>query len=432
MEKAKLVLKGVAMGLADVVPGVSGGTLALILGIYVRFIDAIRSLNVRWVVGFVRWARAGFAAADRGHFLDPILAIHWSFLVPLGAGIASAIVVGSRVIPPLMVAYPEATYSFFFGLILASIWLPIREMRRRGPKEAAAVVLATLAAFFLVGTSAQPVLQFYEKSATEDLAFEAFTKQHPSVYTPEQLYCPRSGAGDNRALREQLRADPGQAALAAHLEEVCVALAATAADAHTYAETRSRYHLARKDPNNPFHQVVIPAGTPVHVPKPAHWFLFLAGFIAICAMVLPGISGSFILLVLGAYYFVLTSLKGTLESLVRLDPAWDAIGFVAVFSVGALLGLVSFARVMSWLFRQYGSVTLAAMVGLMLGCLRVIWPFKVGDMSSGVVANVMPSGWGAAGVPLVCFAAGVALIAGLTLLEIRAERAREARVSHGG
>lgn len=429
MHHLMTVLRGAAIGLADVVPGVSGGTVALILGIYVKFIQALRSLNVGWIPGFFRWAKAGFSAEARGHFLEPIQRIHWSFLVPLGVGILSAIVVGSRVIPPLMMDQPVAMFSLFFGLILASIALPIREMRRRGPLELLFVLLFAGLAWTFVGTSAQPVMTPQTFTEPEPMNLEAFTRAHPSVFTPEELYCPREGAANNVELREALLSSPDTRALAERLDNICASLAAARSDLALYQQIRTQEALGRKDPGNPFHEVVVPAGVPVHIPRPAHWFMFLAGFVAICAMVLPGISGSFLLLVFGVYYFLLTSLKGSIDSLIVLSPNVDAISYAGAFAIGALLGLVSFARLMSWLFQRFGSLTLAAMVGLMIGCLRAIWPYKIGDPGSGAVINVGPADGAELVTGLVAFSIGFGLVAALTIWEIRKARVSAAAVT---
>ena len=139
-----LFLRGLAMGFADVIPGVSGGTLALILGIYVRFIDAIKSVNFRWIAPMLRWAVTGFKREGRDEALRDLLSIHWSFLIPLGAGIVGSFGVGSVVVPFLMDRFPAPTAAFFTGLILASIAVPIREMPKRGPQHVVIGIVALI------------------------------------------------------------------------------------------------------------------------------------------------------------------------------------------------------------------------------------------------------------------------------------------------
>ena len=110
----KIVLKGFCMGTADVVPGVSGGTMAFILGIYQQLIEAIKSFDLDWLQGL-------FRLQGRIIFKRP----HFSFLIPLGIGIFSALIFFTRVIslPTLIVTHPEAIYGLFFGLILGSVWI---------------------------------------------------------------------------------------------------------------------------------------------------------------------------------------------------------------------------------------------------------------------------------------------------------------------
>ncbi|MFT4703790.1 MAG: putative membrane protein, partial [Bradymonadia bacterium] len=102
MNRAILVMKGMAMGFADVIPGVSGGTLALITGIYVSFLEAIKSLNINWIPPLFAWAFSGFKAEKRHVFFEAFLTIHWGFLIPLGVGIVLAFGLGSVIVPELM------------------------------------------------------------------------------------------------------------------------------------------------------------------------------------------------------------------------------------------------------------------------------------------------------------------------------------------
>src|SRR5690606_27607896 len=126
----------------------------------------------------------------------------------------------------------------------------------------------------------------------------------------------------------------------------------------------------------PYDEVIVPAGTPVRVPRPELWFVFVSGLIAICAMILPGISGSYLLLILGNYFFILNALKGFLKTAASLQLPLNQGAYVVVFCLGCGIGLLGFARVLSYLLREHAVPTLGVLVGLMIGCLRGIWPFR--------------------------------------------------------
>ena len=241
-----ILLKGFCMGAADVVPGVSGGTMAFILGIYRRLLEAIRAFNldlVKILAG--RDFRRALAHCD------------FAFLCVLGAGIFGALLFFTRIVslPGLLHSHPELVYGLFFGLIFGSIVVLIR---RLPPWR------ATDAIWIAVGATA--------------------------------------GLGV-------------------------------------------------------FNQV------PVSTPDSA-WFIFLCGVVAICAMILPGISGSFILLIMRKYAYV-----------------FDAIGHfklsvIIPFGLGAGLGLMAFARVLVWMLNRFERPTMLLINGILVASLWVIWPFQ--------------------------------------------------------
>lgn len=239
-------LKGMAMGAADVVPGVSGGTIAFITGIYTQLLESIRRITPRL---FALWRKEGFKAVWQH--------VNGTFLCVLLAGILTSIASLAKGISWTLTHHPIPLWSFFFGLIIASALhiakqLPAPKVR---PKTVLAVLLGIGFAYWI--TIANPL---------------------------------------------QLTAGP--------------------------------------------------------------LTVFLAGAIAICAMILPGISGSFILLLLGMY-----------------SPILDAVhqaqfGLLGLFAVGAVTGLLTFSHLLSWLLRRYYALTLAFLTGLMLGTLGKIWPWK--------------------------------------------------------
>ena len=234
------------MGSADVVPGVSGGTMAFILGIYRRLIDALRGFDLAWL-----------AALRRLDVVTLIRRPDLGFLLPLFAGIVLALLFFTRVVsvPRLLQQYPEPVYSLFFGLILASIVYLLRDIDRWRAREM--LVLA----------------------AGIGLGWLVFT--------------------------------------------------------------------------------LIPVETP-H----ATWFLFLSGALAICAMLLPGISGSFILLILKQYSTVFGAIG-----------AFN-LGVLLPFALGAVAGLLAFSRLLSLLLHRCYRATVVFIIGLLLASLWVIWPYQ--------------------------------------------------------
>ena len=410
------------MGFADVVPGVSGGTMALVLGIYVKFIEAIKSVNLSWIAPLGAWIVSGFKREKRDAVVEPLAAIHWGFLVPLVAGIVVAFGIGARVIPTMMDAYPTEMRGFFFGLIVASLIVPFREMKRRGAPEAAIAVVLAIGTFMGVGAHSEPTLSWAPQMLDQRVTLEDFSRAHPSIRTGEHLWCSHGEDHDNVALREAVAADPEQPGVAERLDEICAGLAERESDLEAWIAYRDSITndegdpiMGRKHDENPFNTVIVPANTPVETPTPALWFIFVGGLLGICAMVLPGISGSFILLVMGLYHFMLSSaLKGLIYGLIDLTiPTKPAI-YVAIFGTGCIIGIATFARIMSWLFKRHQALTLAAMIGIMVGALRAIWPWKLGDPHVGVI-NVVPDAGELAG-PLTAFAVGLVMVVALTVL----------------
>jgi putative membrane protein len=277
-------LKGFAMGAADAVPGVSGGTIALITGIYERLVDAVAGLTTRGPAVLREFAvghNPGRAAVARAAFVDLDLA----FLVALGLGVVSGVLTLANAVDYALHAAPAATYAFFFGLILASPWV----------------------------------------------------------------------------LRREVEATP--AALAAGLAGAALA----------------------------FYVSGLPARTAAFGPV----LLAVAGAIAISAMVLPGVSGSLVLLVLGPY----EQLTGAVSDLTDAalgggDPTGPMVALGA-FTVGAFVGVLSFARAVSWALDEYRAATMAFLVGVMVGALRrpaVEVAAEVAAWDAGTTAAVVGAG----------------------------------------
>ena len=239
-----LVLRGMAMGAADVVPGVSGGTIAFITGIYDRLLNSLRSFSPTLLLLL---KNEGIGACWKK--------VDGTFLVCVFGGILISILSFAHLISYLLAEFPVLIWSFFFGLILVSSLHMVRQVNHFGITSAMLFVMAAVAAY-MIGT-----------------------------LTPASL-------------------DP----------------------------------------------------TPL--------MLFFAGSIAICAMILPGISGSFLLLLMGLYATVLQAVK-TLDMVV-----------LTIFASGCVVGLLSFSHVLSWLLRKHRDLALSLLTGLMMGALGKVWPWK--------------------------------------------------------
>lgn len=256
-----ITLRGFVMGAADVVPGVSGGTMAFILGIYDELIDAIRA-----VLPFL-----GLLA--RLQVRQAFTVLPWRFLVALGLGIGTAILSLAKFLDWALDAHPTLVYALFFGLIVASVHVVRNHVREWTAFRVGVVVVATILTYFFVGL------------------------------------------------------------------------------------------------------------TPTETPN-GLWFVFLSASIAICAMILPGISGAFVLVLLGKYEYILGALV-----------AFD-LPIIVTFMAGAATGIVAFSNVLRWLLDHAHDVTVAVLVGFMIGALRKVWPWKALPSADGLAVgdlNVFPA-----------------------------------------
>ena len=284
-EYAVLVLKGMGMGAADVVPGVSGGTIAFIVGIYDELIDSIKSINMH-----------SLKLLFTGKITAFWKAINANFLLSLLFGIAVSILSLAKLMTYLLVNEPVLVWSFFFGLVLASTWFVSKDIKERNWKT-------------ILGFIAGAVIAYYITIAT-------------------------------------------------------------------------------------------PAETSTSL-----LFIFLCGAIAICAMILPGISGSFILVLLGKYFYIM-------EAVNKLD-----LIVLGVFAFGALLGITSFSRVLSYALKHFRNITLSVLTGFMLGSLNKVWPWNEvvetytdthGEVKPLVENNILPNEYLVEGIILMVI--GFALV----------------------
>ncbi len=263
-----LAVKGFAVGSGNVVPGVSGGTMAFILGIFEEMIESIRNAVepecVKALLTFQWKKAAGIANAK--------------FLLAVGFGAVVAVLSLARGLEWLLINQPVLVWSFFFGLILASVIVVAKRIRSWGGAVVPALVLGTAGAYALVG--------------------------------------------------------------------------------------------------------LVPLETP-----DTWWFLAISGGLSVCAMILPGVSGAFVLVLLGKYQTILVAIgHGQLDVL-------------AIAGLGAVIGLVIFAELLGWLFKHHHDMTVAVLTGFMLGSLRKVWPWKEtittyvdshGNAVPAVMSNIMP------------------------------------------
>ena len=256
-----LAFKGFLMGVADIIPGVSGGTIAFITGIYEDWINAIKSVDFHFGKLLMT-----------GKLKEAFRYVQWEFLFSLCLGIASAILLLSHLLDWLLTYKLEEVYSVFFGLILMTVPILFTKIERKS--------LLNLMILFLSSF------------------FAAYVFMMVPVNTPE-----------------------------------------------------------------------------------VWWFVMLSGALAICAMILPGISGAFILVLLGKYQFVL-----------RAIHQFDLL-VIFIFGLGVVLGVLLFVRLLSWCLRRYHNLSFSLLTGLVIGSLFKIWPWKYIEETGGLegkVINVLP------------------------------------------
>ena len=253
MAKSKLglILRGLGMGIAEVIPGVSGGTIAFITGIYEELIDSIKAVDLNLLKDLLRF-----------DFRSVSSRLNLSFLIFLFVGMGLGLLFGIFFISHMLENNPELLWSAFFALILASIPLMVRTIKNFNIRCVLAIIVGTIVAYFI-------------------------TELSPVTASAESYY------------------------------------------------------------------------------------IFFGGTVAIVALILPGISGSFILLLLGLYTLIIPSLKNFIS-----DPSMDDFKIIVVFALGCITGLLVFSRLISAAFKAYHDMTVALMSGFMLGSLNKIWPWR--------------------------------------------------------
>ena len=281
-------LKGFGMGAANVVPGVSGGTIALLTGIYSDIVDAISAITDKQT----------WKALLNGRFSEFWTLIKGSFLLSLAIGVILSILSLAKLMTFCLNNYPILTWAFFFGLIIASSFYMFRDIRKWSVKYVVTVIIGIILGIVVCTLS--------PTSTTDDA-----------------------------------------------------------------------------------------------------WFIFICGAIAICTMILPGISGSFILVIFGKYDYIMQAISGM------------NLPVLAVFALGCLVGILAFAKLLHWLLGKWEKETILILLGFVLGSLVKIWPWN--DMDAAAQAQILrcgsadPINYQIPGA-IVCCVAGVALVVIIELL----------------
>ena len=287
MDLIKTYFKGMLMGVADVIPGISGGTLALITGIYERLIDALKKLSPKSILQILK-ALLFISHKEQRH--KTLKEADLYFLLTLGAGVISAIALATNVIPNLIINHTAVTFSTFLGLILPTLLLPWRLVKKHNYKTYSAFIFGL--AITIISTMAVK----------------------------------NQGVQESQVL--------------------------------TFST--------------------------------ATWVCFGSAFIAISAMILPGISGSFILMLLGQYLFILGLVSQFLNNFrSEVDPSklesialvshftlQETIILLSLFALGCLCGLAIMSRLISKAFERFHDVSMAFLTGMIASAVYVLWPFK--------------------------------------------------------
>lgn len=365
--------KGMAMGTIDIVPGVSGSTVAVLLKIYSRFISALRHIDAELLKGLWTLLKSGFSADKRRDFAELMRAKDLPWLLTLLAGLATAFVIASFIIPVLMQRYPVIMRGFFFGLVLGSIVPPLIDLRPIKWLNIGIILVFALGFYLLLGQQFVAPNELVAMPANHADTVESICKTAACLLPPSEVI----SLPENAHLLTQLGPNPSFEAI---LQTTTAAL---------------------------------PEQSQLFIPQTSYYYCFFGGFVAICAMLLPGISGSFVLLVLGLYYFMLNTIKTFIAALAHGDFYGLHFFYALCFAAGALLGVALFSRALNWLFEHHKGPTLAAIVGILLGCLRAIWPFRQGESAALKVQNILPSLDTPGLMP-----ASIAIIAGLGIVAI--------------
>ena len=285
------------MGAANVIPGVSGGTIALITNIYEELIDSLKSFNLN-----------AFQLLVKGQFQALHSQLNLNFLVPIILGIVVSILSLAKLFDYLLIEFPAHTWAYFFGLVLASVYYVGLKVKEWNWKIILILILGTIIAL---------TISFVSPSPTEDSSY---------------------------------------------------------------------------------------------------FYIFICGLIGICGMILPGLSGSYILMLMGNYHLLMVKSINSISEFVQAlasgnlttflaSPNFELLIYFIIFLIGSVVGLIAFSNIISWVFNKYHDATLALLTGFVFGSLSIIWPWKKEIFSNEVIdrhgeplllgyERYLPSVWG--------------------------------------
>ncbi|PKL74437.1 MAG: hypothetical protein CVV27_20510 [Candidatus Melainabacteria bacterium HGW-Melainabacteria-1] len=330
-QHARDIFYGVIVGVANIIPGVSGGTMALVLGFYERLIGAINNISAATVMAMIK--ALSFKKENIEAFRAEFNKIEGPFLIKLMAGALMAIGALAKLMSYLLENQHDPTYGFFFGLVLVSAYTPWSLIKKK-----------TLPAIIAIAIAAAGIIAVSEIMSDDDIIRKAEAHQQVTEQT----------------------------------------------------ETA--------------HDVT---GESVSIGK--YIFHFASGALAISAMILPGISGSFVLLLLGGYFDILRAVA-TLN-----------LPVLGIFAIGCLAGIIVFTRLLNYLLRRFYDPTLGFLLGLVLGSLWVIWPFKHSVMVGSRfvhLSNRLPGSIGLNEIAtLGAFIAGAVIVVIMIVIEKRSRKA---------
>jgi len=302
-QSIKQILSGIVIGIANIIPGVSGGTLALILGIYERLIKILNKFNIETIKLFYRiikdLVKNKFSKKSLNALLSFIKDIDLIFLIEILIGAGIAIVSLSSLMKYLLINYYEYTYSFFFGLILISIIIPFRLIKKIKIKEILFMILGIGLTLYVAINVNQ-----YDKIKKK-------SNLHKTIYLQNMKNVDLKNKKINKVNK-----------------------------------LFQKYNI--------YDYIVI----------------FISGIIAISAMALPGISGSFVLILLGQYLKIITAISNIFKFNI------DDIILLGIFGLGMIIGILIFSRLIEFALKKFKNITISFLIGLIIGSLYALWPFK--------------------------------------------------------
>lgn len=303
-------LTGFLIGLANLIPGVSGGTFALILGVYERLISFLNTINSQHILSLVRlvtrWVTCGFNSTGRKNLGEFLVDHDYPFMTILAGGAITCIFSMSSLMKYLLLNHFIYTYAYFFGLIVISVIIPWRMIRRWNYLLLLPLVTGIFLTVFITA-SVNPYDKAFNKSKILETQYQNQSQQ----------------------------------------------LANASAEKVTQADTFSftgKYTTGE------------------------YLYIFLCGIVAISAMVLPGVSGSLVLILMNQYFAVISAIANIRHLLL------DDLIFLSAMALGIVFGLITFARIIEFAFRKFHDPMVSFLVGLILGSLYSLWPFKQSEI----------------------------------------------------